>query len=151
MIEGVKIRQLRRIPDERGYLMEIFRSDWEEFKKFGQVYMTVAFPGVVKAWHFHEKQTDHFAVIKGMAKIVLFDDRKDSKTKGEVNEFFAGTLNPILLTIPPKVMHGFKAIGNKEAIVVNAPDQLYNYEKPDEFRVPFDSKKIPYNWELKMK
>jgi dTDP-4-dehydrorhamnose 3,5-epimerase len=151
MIEGVKVRKLRLIPDERGYLMEILRSDWEEYDKFGQVYVTAAHPGVVKAWHYHELQTDHFACIQGMAKVVLYDSRQDSPTCGEVNELFIGDLNPCLLKIPPLVMHGFKGIGQDVALIVNVPTELYDYDEPDEHRLPFDTDEIPYDWTLKQK
>mgnify|MGYP001768493126 CR=1 FL=1 len=79
MIEGVVIKKLKVIPDERGHLMEIMRADDACFEKFGQVYLTTAYPGVVKGWHYHKKQADNMAVIKGMMKIVLYDGRKKSK------------------------------------------------------------------------
>ena len=149
MIQGVEIKKLRVIPDERGMLMEILRSDDSFFKKFGQVYLSVVYHGVVKAWHYHKIQTDHFAVVKGMAKVVLYDQRKSSKTYKMVNEFFMGEQNPMLIVIPPLVIHGMKGISTEPAYVINCPTELYNYEKPDEYRIkPFDPK-IPYNWELK--
>jgi len=146
MIEGVRVRKLRLIPDERGFLMELMRSDWEEFEKFGQVYVTAVFPGVVKAWHYHKFQTDHFVCIQGMAKVVLYDMREGSPTHGEVNEFFMGTLNPIMLKIPQGVAHGFKGISQEMTLIVNVPTELYNYEQPDEYRLPAHSKEIPYEW-----
>ncbi|MDA8121893.1 MAG: dTDP-4-dehydrorhamnose 3,5-epimerase family protein, partial [Deltaproteobacteria bacterium] len=97
MIDGVVIKQLKVIPDERGRLMEILRVDDEIFSKFGQVYLATGYPGVVKAWHYHKVQTDHFCVVKGTMKVVLYDSRDGSPTKGEVNEFFPGEHRPILL------------------------------------------------------
>lgn len=149
MIEGVKVRRLRFIPDERGFLMEILRSDWEEYEKFGQVYVTAAYPGVVKAWHYHKLQTDHFVCLHGMAKVVLYDRRNDSPTYGEVNEFFIGELNPCLIKIPPSVVHGFKGVSQDVALIVNVPTELYNYDDPDEHRLPYDTDEIPYEWALK--
>ena len=151
MIEGVKVRKLRVIPDERGWLMEMLRSDWEEYEKFGQVYVTAAFPGVVKGWHYHKLQTDHFVCVHGMAKVVLYDRREDSPTYGEVNEFFIGDRNPCLLKIPPSVVHGFRGTGQDVALIVNVPTQLYNYDNPDEYRLPFDTDEIPYDWALKQR
>lgn len=148
MIEGVKVRRLRLIPDERGYLMEMLRSDWEEYDRFGQVYVTAAYPGVVKAWHYHELQTDHFVCVHGMAKIVLYDRRKDSPTHGELNEFFIGELNPCLIKIPPSVVHGFKGMGQDVALIVNVPTELYDYDDPDEHRLPYDAEEIPYDWSV---
>ena len=149
MIKGVKVKKLKVMPDERGRLMEILRADDEAFEKFGQVYMTTAYPGVVKAWHYHKNQADNMAVVKGMMKIVLYDDREDSPTKGEVNEFFVGEHNPILITIPREVYHGFKCISDEEAIVINTPTNTYNYGSPDEYRVDPHKNSIPYNWERK--
>lgn len=149
MIEGVMIKKLKVIPDERGRLMEILRIDDEMFKGFGQVYMTTAYPGVVKGWHYHKKQSDSMAVVKGMMKIVLYDHRKDSPTYGEINEFYAGVHNPILVHIPPRVCHGFKCISPEEAMVVNVPTEPYRYDEPDEFRIHPHDNDIPYEWDRK--
>lgn len=146
MIEGVRIKRLKVIPDERGRLMEMLRSDDELFIKFGQTYITTAFPGVVKAWHYHKVQTDNFVVVHGMMKVVLYDNRQNSKTRGEINEFFMGDHNPMLLSIPPMVLHGFKCISSFEAILVNTPTEVYRYENPDEFRIHPHDNDIPYNW-----
>jgi dTDP-4-dehydrorhamnose 3,5-epimerase len=148
-IQGVQVKQLKWITDERGKLMEMLRSDDSMLQKFGQVYVTTCYPGVVKAWHYHKKQDDNFVVIKGMAKVVLYDDREDSPTRGSVNEFFAGEDNPVLIHIPRLVIHGFKAYGSEPAYVANTVTEPYNHEKPDEFRIdPFDND-IPYGWTLK--
>jgi dTDP-4-dehydrorhamnose 3,5-epimerase len=149
MIEGVVVKPLRVIPDERGFLMEMLRSDDPVFEKFGQAYVTATYPDVVKGWHYHRKQTDHFVCIRGMAKVVLYDQREDSPTRGQVQEFFMGERNPILLKIPPRVMHGFKATGGEMAMIVNMPTELFNYAEPDEYRVSWDSPEIPYDWSLK--
>jgi dTDP-4-dehydrorhamnose 3,5-epimerase len=149
-ISGVKTRKLRLIPDDRGWLMELLRSDWEEFEKFGQAYVTTCYPGVVKAWHFHKQQDDYFTCLSGSAKLALYDPREDSPTRGTVNEFYIGTLNPLLVRIPRLVYHGFAAVGNEMAVIVSFPTALYNYEKPDEHRVPYDDPAIPYKWEVKM-
>lgn len=146
MIDGVQVRRLRLIPDERGFLLEMMRSDWQEFEKFGQVYVTAVYPGAVKAWHYHKLQTDHFVCIQGMAKVVLYDAREGSSTHGEVNEFFMGPLNPILLRIPKGVYHGFKGISQEMALIVNVPTELYKYDQPDEYRLPAHTDEIPYTW-----
>lgn len=151
MIHGVRTKVLHAIPDERGRLMELLRSDDDLFLRFGQVYMTTAYPGVVKGWHYHKKQIDNFAIVKGMIKLVLYDRREDSPTRGEVNEFFLGQHNPLLVQIPALVLHGFKGIGTEEAIVINCPTEVYNYETPDEFRVDPFSPEVPYDWSLKMR
>ncbi|MBN1164772.1 MAG: dTDP-4-dehydrorhamnose 3,5-epimerase family protein [Candidatus Krumholzibacteriota bacterium] len=147
MIEGVKVKKLKMIPDERGRLMEMVRADDEDFLKFGQVYMTTCYPGVVKGWHYHKKQYDYMTAVKGMLKIVLYDNRDSSSTRGEVNEFFAGDSNLIRITIPPGVCHGFKCIGTGEAIVINTVTEPYRYEDPDEFRIHPHHNDIPYEWD----
>ena len=148
MIEGVKIKKLKVINDERGWLMEVLRSDDKEFKKFGQVYVTTAYPGIVKAWHLHKKQTDNFTCIHGTMKVALYDSRKNSPTYKELNEFFIGEKNPILISVPPNVYHGFKAVGPETAYFLSVPDKCYDYKKPDEFRLPADTDEIPYDWIL---
>lgn len=149
LIAGVQTRKLRLIPDERGFLMEMLRSDWPEFDRFGQSYVTACYPGVIKAWHYHKKQWDHFVCVHGMAKVVLYDSRENSPTKGYVNEFHIGLLNPMLIKIPPLVYHGFTAEGNQPALIVNFPTELYNYEQPDEHRLPYNDPSIPYDWSVR--
>jgi dTDP-4-dehydrorhamnose 3,5-epimerase len=107
MIEGVKVKELKLIPDERGRLMEILRRDDDIFIEFGQVYMTTAFPGVVKAWHFHKGQTDNFTCIRGCMRLGLYDARTASPTFGNVEEYIIGIDSPMLVQIPPEVYHGF--------------------------------------------
>ena len=148
MIERVIVQQLRLIADERGWLMEVLRSDWDLFEQFAQAYVTAAYPRVVKAWHMHRGQIDNIACVRGMVKLVLCDGRKNSKTRGEINEFVIGEKNPLLVKIPAEVWHGFKNIGEEIVIVVNLPTSLYNYKNPDEQRLPPDTKEIPYDWKL---
>lgn len=150
MIDGVRTKRLKMNCDERGRLMEMIRCDDTELNtRFGQVYMTTAYPGVTKAWHYHKLQTDHFVCVKGMMKVVLYDDREGSPTRGEINEFFIGDFNPLLVEIPPLVYHGFKCIGESEAIVVNYTTEAYNYKEPDEHRLPPHGGPIPYDWNRK--
>lgn len=149
LIEGVRVKKLRVIPDERGRLMEMLRADDELFAGFGQVYMTTAYPGVVKAWHYHKVQIDNFVVVRGMMKVVLYDPRGGSPTRGGINEFFIGEHNPILVQIPQMVYHGFKCISPEESIVINIPTRPYRYEDPDEYRVDPHNNDIPYDWAQK--
>ncbi len=145
-IDGVETKKLTVHADERGRLMEMLRSDDPFFAKFGQAYLTTAYPGAVKAWHYHQKQVDHFTCVRGMMKVVLYDDREGSKTRGTVNEFFIGEHNPMLVRIPAGVYHGFKCISEHEALIINVPTEVYRYEQPDEFRIPAHDPRIPYDW-----
>lgn len=149
MIKGVKIKKLKVIPDERGRLMEMLRADDDFFEKFGQVYMTSTYPGVVKAWHKHEKQADNMACVAGMVKVALYDARKGSPTFREINEFYMGIHNPLLLHIPAGIYHGWMCVSADEAVVVNAPTETYNYERPDEQRLDPHGSEIPYDWRRK--
>lgn len=148
-IEGVAIKQLVVHPDDRGRLMEILRSDEPMYKQFGQVYVTTVFPGVVKGWHYHRKQWDHFAVVQGTVKMVLYDRRAGSPTHGELMELYPGLHAPMLVAIPPEVAHGFKGVGECEAVVVNVPTRPYDAGSPDEYRIDPSSGEIPYDWSLK--
>jgi len=145
-IHDVKTKTLRVIPDERGWLMEILRADESElFTKFGQTYVSATYPGVVKAWHYHKKQVDHFACVAGMVKLVLIDTREDSPTHGAVNEFFLGTQNPTLVQVPNLVYHGWKCISLEPSLVVNVTTEPYAYADPDEYRLdPHGT--LPYDW-----
>jgi dTDP-4-dehydrorhamnose 3,5-epimerase len=142
-IDGVKTKTLRVVPDERGWLMEILRRDDPDlFSQFGQVYVSATYPGVVKAWHYHQRQIDNFACIAGMVKLVLVDTRPNSATNGAINEFFIGAHNPLL------VYHGWKCISNEVALVINVPSEPYHYGSPDEFRLePHHT--LPYDWTRK--
>jgi dTDP-4-dehydrorhamnose 3,5-epimerase len=146
LIDGVQARPARVMPDERGRLGEIFRADDPWFEKFGQVYFTTTYPGVIKAWHYHKKQTDHFYVINGTVKIALYDQRKNSPTYGTVNQLYLSEYCPGLVRIPPGVQHGWMAVGQKEAYIVNIASETYNYDEPDEYRTHPHENDIPYDW-----
>ena len=146
MIDGVKVKKLKIVPDERGRLMEILRRDDEMFKEFGQVYMTTAYPGVVKAWHYHKIQTDNFTCIRGEMRLGLYDGRKDSPTFGETEEYIISLENPMLVQIPAEVYHGFKCISDEEAVVINTVTEPYNYKVPDEYRIDAYDNDIPFDW-----
>lgn len=146
-IDGVRIKKLKAIYDARGHLMEILRSDDDIFTRFGQVYLTTVKRGVVKAWHYHTKQDDHFVCVYGKAQVALYDAREGSPTHGLVNEFIMTPREPILLKIPRGVYHGFKGRALRgETAIINIPTELYNYAEPDELRVDAFENDIPYNW-----
>ena len=155
MIDGVKIKKLKTIPDDRGFLMEILRNDDEIFEQFGQVYMTGVKRGVAKGWHYHYKQADHMVCVSGKVLLVLYDARHDSPTKGKVQEFIltapTGDGEQLLVKIPIGVYHGFTAVDCNEARIVNIPTQKYNYEEPDEHRCPWNSNEVPYKWPPEVK
>jgi dTDP-4-dehydrorhamnose 3,5-epimerase len=147
MIDGVFIHTLRQIPDERGKIMHMLRVDDPHFEQFGEIYFSVIYPGVVKGWHLHQKMTLNYAVISGMIKLVLYDDRPASPTHQEVQELFLGEANYALVRIPPGIWNGFKGIGTTPAIVANCatlPHDPAEISRMD----PFDNP-IPYDWSLK--
>lgn len=151
MIEGIQIKELKANADERGALMELLRSDDPIFSAFGQAYVTYNYPDVIRAWHYHRRQDDYWTVVRGMVKAVLFDDRERSATRGEVNEFFLGEQNRILIRIPAGVIHGYKTIGKETSLLLNFPTRVYNHQAPDEYRLPYDSEKVPYDWAIRMR
>jgi dTDP-4-dehydrorhamnose 3,5-epimerase len=150
-IDGVWVKQLRVIPDERGRLMEILRSDDDGFTRFGQAYLSTTYPGVVKAWHLHRVQDDNFCCVRGMVKLVLYDGREGSATRGTVSEFFIGDHNPLLIRVPAGVHHGWKCISESESLIINIPSEPYHAEAPDEYRVAWDSQEVPYSWDIEFK
>jgi dTDP-4-dehydrorhamnose 3,5-epimerase len=145
-IDGVDVKKLIVHPDERGRLFEILRSDDAIFRKFGQVYITTAFPGVIKAWHYHKIQTDYFTCVHGQAKLVLYDARSGSKSFGKIMEFVIGPREPKLISIPPGVYHGFQCVSDIEAIMINVPTEPYNSQNPDEYRLDLSAPEVPYEW-----
>ena len=146
MIDGVKVTPLRQILDERGKIMHMLRNDSEGFKGFGEIYFSCVHPGAIKGWHIHKRMTLNYAVPHGHIKFVLYDDRKDSPTRGELQEVFLGPDNYCLVTVPPLVWNGFKGIGTEMAIVANCTDISHDAEEIDRLD-PFDPR-IPYNWEI---
>lgn len=147
MIDGVIITPLRQFLDERGKVMHMLRCDSEVFREFGEIYFSCVYPGAIKGWHIHKRMTLNYAVPYGHIKFVLYDDRSDSPTKGELQELFLGPDNYCLVTVPPMVWNGFKGLGTEMAIVANCatiPHDPVEIERRD----PFDPV-IPYNWEMR--
>lgn len=146
MIKGVAIKPLRQIVDERGKIMHMLRSTDEGFEAFGEIYFSVVYPGVIKGWHLHTRMTLNYAVPVGTIKLVLYDDREDSPTKGKLMEVFTGVESYSLIRIPPGVWNGFKGVGVAPAMVANCstiphdPDEIMRMD-------PFDPS-IPYKWDL---
>ncbi len=147
MIEGAYVRPLKEIPDERGKVMHMLRCDDPHFERFGEVYFSVVYPGAIKGWHLHQRMTLNYAVVQGMIKLVLFDDRQDSPSRGKIMEIFTGEDNYCLVTIPPMVWNGFKGIGVEPAIVANCATEPHD---PTEIvRMDPFTDRIPYDWGLR--
>ena len=147
MIDGVIVKPLKKIPDERGTVMHMLRADSPEFEKFGEIYFSTVYPGAVKGWHIHREMILNYAVVRGMIKLVLYDDREKSPTKGEVQEIFLGSENYALVKIPTLVWNGFKGMGTEMAVVANLASVPHSPGEIDRLD-PF-SKRIPYDWALK--
>lgn len=147
-IEGLKIVPLKQICDERGKIMHMLKCTDPHFKKFGEIYFSVGYPGAIKGWHEHKSVTLNYAVVSGKIKLVIYDPRENSPTKGNLLEMFVGEENYYLVSIPPGTINGYKAYGDKPAIVANCatephdPDEIIRYN-------PFDKKIVPYEWGLK--
>ena len=147
MIAGVRVKALRKIADERGSVMRMLRVDDPEFERFGEIYFSTVYPGAIKGWHLHSEMTLNYSVVHGMIKLVLYDDREASPTRGELQELYVGRDSYCLVTIPPKVWNGFKGIGVAEAIVANLATIPH---RPDEItRMDPINSHIPYLWEVK--
>ena len=147
MIEGVEVVPLRKICDERGMVMHILKRTDPHFKEFGEVYFSCGYPGVVKAWHIHKEMTLNNCCVVGMIKLVLYDDREASLTRGELMELFIGEDNYCLVQIPSGVTNGYKAYGTKMAIMANCATLPHDSEELI-YIDPFDNN-IPYDWSVR--
>ena len=144
MIEGVIITPLKQIEDENGKVMHMLRKDSKVFKKFGEIYFSVVNPNAIKAWRKHKEMFLNYACIEGVVKVVLYDDRKDRKTSGQIQEIYLGNENYNLLTIPPLIWTGFKADGNQKSIIANCSTMPHSQNEI--IRKQASDKSIPYNW-----
>ena len=155
MIDGVKIKRLVAHPDRPdlaqpdirpGFLVEILRSDDGLLKKFGQSTMSVAFPGTIKAFHWHEKQDDLWFIASGRAVIVLHDMREGSPTRGQTDVIETGAGDYQLILIPVGVAHGYKALAGEPVTLIYHTTESYNAASPDEKRILWDDQSIEFDW-----
>jgi dTDP-4-dehydrorhamnose 3,5-epimerase len=147
MIEGVKVKKLVKYCDDRGFFAELVRDDEPQLlSKFGQASWSMSYPGVIKAFHYHEKQDDLWFFPSGNAQVVLYDLRKDSPTTGVTDVYYMGEENPIMLLIPKGVAHGYRVLGQKPATIIYFTTESYNPNNPDEKRIPWNDKRIGFNW-----
>ncbi len=147
MIDGVLIKPLRKIPDERGAIFHMLKCTDPEFQQFGEIYFSVVNPGAIKAWHVHSLMTLNYAVVSGMIKFVLYDQRPDSPTTGALQEIFMGDLNYVLVRVPPGVVNGFKGISTTPAIVANCA--THPHDPAEISRIDPFTPGIPYDWEIR--
>jgi dTDP-4-dehydrorhamnose 3,5-epimerase len=146
MIHGLTVRMLRQIIDERGKIMHFLKSGDPEFERFGEVYFSTIHPGVVKAWHLHERMTLNYVVPIGNIKFVLYDGREDSPTRGEIQELFLGPDNYCLVSVPPRIWNGFKGIGAQTALVANCA--TLEHDQSELRRLDPFNNDIPYDWNI---
>lgn len=147
-ISGLVVKPLKRVTNERGWLLEIQRNDDPEFAGFGQAYVTATPPGIVKAWYRHRRQVDNMAAISGTLQVALFDDRVASPTRGTVIELTVGRHQPTLVQIPHGVWHGFMPVGDEDCLILHLNTHPYDFDHTDEDRLPADSPIVPYRWRL---
>ena len=145
-IQGVEIIKKNQIVDDRGMILHMLRVDDKNYKKFGEIYFSTINPNKIKAWHFHKLMTLNYAVVHGSIKLVLYDDRDESKTKGTIQEIMLSNENHYLVSIPPKIWNGFCSSNNKHAILANCSD--IPHDKEEIIRLPFDDPKFPYKWKI---
>tara|TARA_B100001996_G_C18645427_1_gene587210 strand:+ start:995 stop:1432 length:438 start_codon:yes stop_codon:yes gene_type:complete len=144
MIEGVKITKLKILQDDRGKVMHMLRTDSEVFKNFGEIYFSTIYYEKIKAWHLHKESTLNYTCVKGKVKLVLFDDRQESSSKGSIQEIILSPKDYNLVTVPNNIWNGFKGLDNDESIIANCLDMPHN--ENEMVRIdPFD-KTIKYNW-----
>jgi dTDP-4-dehydrorhamnose 3,5-epimerase len=145
MIDGVKIIKKKVISDDRGKILHMLKCDDENFVKFGEIYFSYVFPKKIKAWHLHKKMTLNYVAVFGSIKIVLYDDRKESKTKGEIQEIYLSNENHELVVIPPLIWNGFISADKNLAILANCSD--IPHDKSEIIRSNYNDPKFPYEWQ----
>ncbi len=148
-IHDVIIKKLITHSDERGYFREILREDDHLLRHFGQTSFTKTYPGVIKAFHWHEDQDDLWYVADGMARVVLYDRRPDSPTGGVTQVIYAGQDNPVIILIPAGIAHGYQVLGDKPVMLFYHVTKAYDPKNPDEQRIPFDDPAIGFDWTVK--
>lgn len=151
MIAGVKVKKLIRHADDRGFFQELVRADEDLLPRFGQLSMAKTYPGVIKAFHYHEKQDDLWFFPVGNAQVVLHDLRPNSPTYRQTDVYYMGEDNPIVLFIPAGVAHGYRTLGDEPAIIIYLTTQPYNPADPDEKRLPYDDPSIGFDWSTRMR
>ncbi len=145
-IDGVTVVPLRRIPDERGTIFHMLRRDDPHFIEFGEIYFTSIYRDVIKGWHRHREMTLNYACIQGRIKLVLYDDREGSVTRGVVQERFLGPDDYSLVVIPPGVWTGMKGM-TEVALVANCATHPHDPGRTE--RLDPEDPSIPYDWRLK--
>lgn len=148
-IHDVVVKPLLTHSDDRGYFREILRDDDDLLARFGQTSVTKTYPGVIKAFHWHRSQDDLWYVADGMARVVLHDVRPDSPSFRATQIIYAGEDNPVLISIPAGVAHGYQVLGNKPLLLFYHVTQSYDASSPDEERIPWDDPEIGFDWTVK--
>ena len=158
MLPGVRIKDLKKIPDERGFFAELLRKDWKEYvdkdDEFVQSNLSMTYPSIIRAWHRHDRgQIDNFVVLGGSYKICAYDDKEDSPTKGQLDEIVASEEKLQIIRIPGHYWHGSKVVSSEPGLILYFVTRLYDYKNPDEERRPWNDPKIidprtnqPYDW-----
>lgn len=146
MIQDVMVKKLVRHSDDRGFFMEILRDDEKLLERFGQASLSKSYPGVIKAFHYHEKQDDIWFFPVGNVQTVLYDLRENSPTRGETNIFYMGEDNPLVVVIPKGVAHGYRVLGNQPACIVYFTTEAYDPRHPDEKRIDWNDPMIGFDW-----
>ncbi len=147
-IHDVVIKQLVTHADDRGYLREVLRDDDEMLRQFGQLTVTMTYPGVIKAFHWHKEQDDVWYIADGMARIVMYDRRPNSPTFGETQVIFTGEQKPLSVLIPKGIAHGYQVLGHKPVLLFYCVTHSYDPRNPDEQRIPFDDPEIGFDWSV---
>ena len=146
-ISGVEIIKKNVITDDRGKILHMLKVDDNNFKKFGEIYFSYVYPKKIKAWHIHKKMTLNYVAAYGKIKLVLYDDRKESKTFGKIQEIFLSNDNHLLVSIPPLIWNGFSSADDNLAVLANCSD--IPHDKTEILRLDHDDPKFPYNWNKK--
>lgn len=146
MLLGVKVKDLKKFVDDRGFLVEVMRQDWKDLlddEVLLQANLSMTYPGTIRAWHRHARQqTDYYLVLKGAMRICTYDDEEGSKTRGQLTEVVASEERLQVVRVPGHYWHGTMTVSNAPSLTLYFKNTLYDYDDPDEERRPWNDPSI---------
>ena len=147
LIDGVIVKDVKSVVSQNAVITELFRNDWGlGDDDLHQATLLAFHPGVTTAWDLHERQKDHVMCIKGVLRLALYDDRKKSSTRGDVDVFYLSEKRPQLIVIPPNIWHAFQNLLNETSQIVNFFNHRFQHKEPDSWHLPSDTDRIPYHF-----
>jgi|SRR3989344_4344949 len=145
MIDGVVTKKVIKHSDEHGFFTELIKFGEDTFHEVLQTSYSETKPGIIKAFHIHD-YWETWCVTRGQAKVVLYDCRPDSKTKGKTQIIYTGEVNMMVIAIPGEVAHGYKVLGDKNMGIIYHAAKVYDPNNVTIRSIPYDDPDIDFDW-----